>query len=71
MAPSTVAARLKDLRSALSWARSQKLIAEMPEFPRVKVPKKRPQPVAAEAFEGLPAKAGDPCRVIPFRGLGV
>src|SRR5262249_21958929 len=59
MAPSTVAARLKDLRSALGWALSQKLIAEVPEFPKVKVPKKLPAPVAAEAFQRLLAKAPD------------
>src|SRR5262249_10468557 len=43
-----------------SWAKEQKLIPAVPKFPAVKVPRKKPQPVAAEAFERLLAKAPDP-----------
>jgi integrase len=58
-APSTVAQRLALLQVALRWAAAQKLIPEVPEFPRVKVPKRRPQPVPAESFEKLLVKAPD------------
>jgi len=37
----------------------QKLIAGCPKFPFVKVPKKKPQPVATESFERLLSKAPD------------
>jgi integrase len=57
MAASTVRVRLQFLHTALSWAAEQKLLPEVPRFPAVKVPKKDPQPVAAEVFERLLAKA--------------
>jgi integrase len=61
MQPSTIKMRLAFLRAALNWAADQKLIPECPRFPSIKVPKKKPQPVAVEAFERLIAKAdGDP-----------
>jgi hypothetical protein len=61
MQSSSIHARLRELAVVLNWAASQKLIPECPKFPTVKVPKKKPQPVAAEAFERIFAKAaGDP-----------
>jgi integrase len=57
--PSTVRVRLQYLRTALNWAVSQRLLPTCPNFPAVKVPKKRPQPVPAEAFERLLAAAPD------------
>jgi integrase len=59
LAPSTIAVRLEFLRTALRWAVSQKMLPECPRFPSVKVPRKKPQPVAVEAFERLVAKAPD------------
>jgi integrase len=59
MQPGTVRARLQFLRTALNWAARQKLIPRCPDFPTVKVPKKRPQPVPLESFERLLAKAPD------------
>jgi integrase len=58
-APATIRQRLQLLRTALSWAVQQKLIPELPAFPAVKVPKKRPPPIPAESFERLLAKAPD------------
>jgi integrase len=58
-APATVAQRLALLQVALRWAAAQKLIPAVPEFPRVKVPRKRPQPVPGESFEKLLEKAPD------------
>src|SRR5262249_40029146 len=60
LAPATVKVRLQLLRAALAWATRQGLIPKVPEFPRVSVPKKRPQPVPAEAFEKLLDKTADP-----------
>jgi integrase len=61
MMPSTIKVRLQFLHTALSWAVEQKMLPEVPKFPEVKVPKKRPRPVPAESFEKLLAKAeGDP-----------
>ena len=58
-AASTVKVRLQFLHTALRWAAGQRLLPAVPAFPAVKVPKRRPQPVAAEAFERLYAKAED------------
>jgi integrase len=58
MMPSTIRVRLQFLHTALQWAAGQKLIAEVPDFPAVKVPRKAPQPVPAESFEKMLAKAG-------------
>src|SRR5262249_51921992 len=60
MAPATVKVRLQLLRAALAWATRQGLIPKGPEFPRVSVPQKRPQPVPAEAFEKLLDKTAEP-----------
>jgi integrase len=57
--PSTIRVRLQFLHTTLAWAVQQKLIPTVPNFPTVKVPKKKPQPVPAEAFERLLAVAPD------------
>jgi integrase len=59
MQPSTVKVRVQFLRAALNWAAEQKFIPACPKVPSVKVPRKKPQPVAAEAVERLLAKAPD------------
>jgi integrase len=56
---STIKVRLQFLRTALRWAVKQKLIAACPEFPDIRVPKRKPQPVPVESFERLLAKAPD------------
>jgi integrase len=53
MQPSTLAVRLEYLRSALSWAQRQGMLTAVPSFPEVKLPKRRPQPVATDLFERL------------------
>jgi integrase len=60
MAASSIKVRLQCLHTALSWGVEQKLLPEVPKFPAVKVPSKKPQPVAAESFERLLGKAGTP-----------
>jgi integrase len=57
--PSSIRARLQLFHSVLSWAVEQKVLEEIPAFPTVKVPDKDPQPVPAESFERLLAKAPD------------
>jgi integrase len=57
MAPATVKVRLALLRHALRWAKGQRLIGEVPDFPAVKVPRKKPQPIPLESFERLLDKA--------------
>jgi integrase len=59
MAASTIRVHLQFLRTALAWAKEQKLIPEVPAFPAVKVPRKKPQPIPAESFERLLDKAPD------------
>jgi integrase len=59
MMPSTIKVRLEFLHTTLSWAVSQKMLTEVPEFPTVRVPKKDPQPIPPESFERLLAKAPD------------
>jgi integrase len=59
MQPGTIKARLQFLRTAIRWAAKQKMIRECPDFPTIKVPKKKPQPVAVEAFERQALKAPD------------
>jgi len=60
LAPVTVRNYLVDLKAALGWALRQKFLAELPEFPEIKVPKKRPQPVPQADFDRLLAAAPDP-----------
>src|SRR5262249_38316269 len=59
MMASTIAVRVQFLHTVLSWAVQQKILAELPTFPTVKVPKKDPQPVPLESFERLLSKAED------------
>jgi integrase len=59
LAPSTIKHRLALLRHALRWAAGQKLVGEVPKFPEVRVPRKKPQPVPLESFERLLEKAPD------------
>jgi integrase len=56
---STIKVRMQHMRTALNWAVKQKMIPECPEFPRIKTPKRKPQPVSAEAYERLLMKAPD------------
>lgn len=48
---------LISLKKAIGWAVEQKLLPTMPNFPKVKAPKKKPQPIPAESFERLLLKA--------------
>jgi integrase len=57
--PSTIRQRLALLHTALGWAVQQKFISELPGFPTIKVPRRKPQPIPAESFERLLAKAPD------------
>ncbi len=59
MQASTIKVRLQFLHTALRWAEDQGLLPRCPRFPSIKVPKKKPQPVATEAFERLVEKAPD------------
>src|SRR5262249_13307240 len=57
--PITIKNYLIALKACLSWAVEQKLMPTLPAFPAIKVPKKKPQPIPAESFEKLLAKAPD------------
>jgi integrase len=59
LAPITMKNYLIALKTALAWAVDQKLLSSLPKFPTIKVPRKKPQPIPAEAFERLLAKAPD------------
>jgi integrase len=59
MMASTIKMRLQFLHTALAWAVEQKMLPAVPKFPSVKVPRKKPQPIPAESFERLLAKAPD------------
>jgi integrase len=59
LAPYTMRNYLVALKTVLGWAVEQKLLPALPTFPTVKVPKKKPQPIAAESFEKLLEKAPD------------
>jgi integrase len=48
---------LQYLKTALRWAVDQGLLAKCPKFPKVDVPEKLPQPVPAESFERILARA--------------
>jgi integrase len=58
-APKTIHTTLRLLRAALNWAKTQKLILEVPAFPEVRLPKKKPQPVPEESFQKLLQGAKD------------
>jgi integrase len=57
MMPSSIRVMLQFLHTVLRWAADQKMIPAVPRFPEIKVPRKKPQGVAAESFERLFAKA--------------
>jgi integrase len=59
MVPYTIKVHLAYLHITLAWAFEQKLLTVCPDFPKIKVPKKKPQPVPPESFECLLAKAPD------------
>jgi integrase len=60
LAPMTIRNYLVALKTALGWAVEQKLLPSLPTFPEIRVPKRKPQPIPAESFERLLAKAPDP-----------
>src|SRR5262249_29342531 len=59
MQPSTIETRLRFLHGILGWAVEQGFLDKVPKFPSVKVPRKKPQPVATELFERLITIAPD------------
>ncbi|HEV2948227.1 MAG TPA: site-specific integrase [Gemmataceae bacterium] len=59
MMASTIKVRLQFLHCALAWAVGQGMLPKCPKFPRIKVPKKDPQPVFKETFERLFDQAED------------
>src|SRR5437870_4261194 len=59
LAPMTIRNYLVTLKTALGWAVEQKLLPTVPNFPAIKVPKKKPQPIPGEAFERLLEHAPD------------
>jgi integrase len=59
LAPWTIKNYLIALKTALAWAVEQKMLPGLPKFPKVRVPKKKPQPIPAESFEKLLTKAPD------------
>src|SRR5262249_7087339 len=59
MTASTIKVRLQYLQAALAWAVEQKMLPAVPRFPGGPVAQKDPQPVPAEAFERMLAKAKD------------
>jgi hypothetical protein len=59
MAASTIKLWVQLVTTALTWGVEQKLLSVVPKSPAVKVPKRDPQPVPAEAFERLLAVALD------------
>jgi integrase len=59
LAPMSMKNYLVSLKTALTWAVDQKFLPALPEFPRIKVPKKKPQPISPEDFENLLSQAPD------------
>jgi integrase len=59
LAPWTVKNYLIALKTALGWAKDQRLICAVPDFPAVKVPKKKPQPITEGDWQKLLSKAPD------------
>jgi integrase len=53
MQPSTIVTKLRFLHGIFAWAVEQGFLDKVPKFPSVKVPRKKPQPVATELFERL------------------
>jgi integrase len=58
--PSTIFSRLSSLKAAFRWACAQGMMTVLPGFPEVKVPRKKPQPVAPDLYERLLAATNDP-----------
>jgi integrase len=56
-APGAVKMYLGYLHASLAWALEQELLASVPRFPKVHVPKRKPRPVPAEVVERLLAAA--------------
>jgi integrase len=59
LARMTIKNYLIALKTMMGWALEQRLLATVPTFPHIKVPKKKPQPIPAESFEKLLEKAPD------------
>ena len=59
LAPFTIRNYLVTISTALNYAADQRLIDACPKMPKVKVPKKKPQPIPAETFERLLEKEKD------------
>jgi len=59
LAPQTIKNYLVNMKTAMQWAVDQRILPSMPKFPTIKVPKKKPQPIPAEAVEKLLEKAPD------------
>jgi integrase len=47
------------LRTALAWGVEQGYLDELPAFPKVRVPRKKPYPIAQQDYEKMLAKAPD------------
>jgi integrase len=60
LAPMTQRNYLVCLKTALKWACEQKMIPRVPAFPKIRVPKKRPQPVQQADFDKLLAVMTSP-----------
>jgi integrase len=59
LSPWSVKNYLIALKTALGWAVEQKLLPAVPNFPTIKVPKKKPQPISEADWEKLYRAAPD------------
>jgi integrase len=59
MKASSIHLHLQHLHTALAWAYQQEILTKVPDFPTIKVPRKKPQPIPPESFERLYAQAPD------------
>lgn len=59
LAPITIRNYLVNMQTALAWAKDQGFIQAVPKMVKIKVPKKKPQPIPAEDFDKLLAAAPD------------
>jgi integrase len=59
LSPMTIKNYLVALKTTLAWAVGQKLLPSVPNFPKIKVPKKKPVPIPGESFDKLLMKAPD------------
>jgi integrase len=60
---STIKTRLNNLKAALRWAKEQGMLDEVPAFPKIKLPGRRPQPVPKEQVDVLLGACGDDRRM--------